>query len=92
MLVVAVDVVVLWQMESSRIHKRPLRKQWPTQKPGPYQEEENVVVVAVVVVILVVHDESGVHMAQVVKVVHLGEGFVGELSLAVEALEQVVTW
>lgn len=57
-------------------------------KTGPYQEEEHVVVVGAV---LIVHAESGVYMAQVVMVIQLSEGLIGQLCFAMEALEQVVT-
>lgn len=56
---------------------------------GCYQEEEHVVVVRAV---LEVHAESSVHVAQMVMVIQLSEGLVGQLCMAVEALEQVVTW
>lgn len=40
--------------------------------------------------ILIVHAESSVYMAQVVIVIQLTEGPVGQLCFAMEALEQVV--
>lgn len=58
-------------------------------KIGCYQEEEHVVVVRAV---LEVHAESSVHVAQVVMVIQLSEGRVGQLCTAVEAFEQVVAW
>lgn len=42
--------------------------------------------------VLKVHSESSVHMAQVVMIVQLSEGLVGQLRLAMEALEYVITW
>lgn len=44
---------------------------------------------AVVRAVLKVHAESGVH---VVMVVQLSKGLVGQLRLAMEALEDVITW
>lgn len=53
------------------------------------QEEENVVVFGGAV--LVVHAEGSVYMAQVVMVIQLREGLIGQLCFAMEALEQMVT-
>lgn len=44
----------------------------------------------VVGAVLEVHAEGGVHVAQVMVVVQLGEGLVGQLSLAVETLKEVI--
>lgn len=38
------------------------------------------------------HAESSVHVAQMVMVVQLSKGLVGQLRLATEALEDVITW
>lgn len=46
----------------------------------------------VVKAVLEMHVESSVHVAQVVMVIQLSEGLVGQLCMAVEALEQVVAW
>lgn len=46
----------------------------------------------VVSAVLIVHAESSVYMAQVVMVIQLREGPVGQLCFAMEALEQVVTY
>lgn len=59
------------------------------KKNGHYQEEEHV---AMVRAVLKVHAESGVHVAQMVMVVELSKGLVGQLRLATEALEDVITW
>lgn len=45
----------------------------------------------VVGAVLIVHAESSVYMAQVVMVIQLSEGLIGQLCFAMEALEQVVT-
>lgn len=58
-------------------------------KNGHYQEEEHV---AMVQAVLKVHAESGVHVAQMVMVAQLSKGLVGQLRLAMEALEDVITW
>lgn len=50
-----------------------------------YQEEEHAVVV--VGVVFKVHVESSIHMAQVMMIVQLSETLIGELGMAVEALE-----
>lgn len=42
--------------------------------------------------VLKVHAESGVHVAQMVMVAQLSKGLVGQLRLAMEALEDVITW
>lgn len=42
--------------------------------------------------VLKVHSESSVHMAQVVMVIQLSKGLIGQLRLAMEALEHVITW
>lgn len=42
-------------------------------------------------VVLVVHVESSVYIAQVVMVIQLREGLIGQLCLAMETLEQMVT-
>lgn len=59
------------------------------KKNGHYQEEEHV---AMVRAVLKVHAESGVHVAQMVMVVQLSKSLVGQLRLATEALEDVITW
>lgn len=41
--------------------------------------------------ILVVHDESSIHVPQVVMVIQLSKGVIRKLLLAMEALEQMVT-
>lgn len=41
--------------------------------------------------VLVVHAEGSVYMAQVVMVIQLREGLIGQLCFAMEALEQMVT-
>lgn len=46
----------------------------------------------VVRAVLEVHAESSVYVAQVVMVIQLSEGLIGQLCMAVEALEQVVAW
>lgn len=42
--------------------------------------------------VLKVHAEGGVHVAQVVMVIQLSKGPVGQLRFAMEALEHVITW
>lgn len=55
-----------------------------------YQEKE--LVVMVVWAVLRVHAERSVHVSQMMMVIQLREGFIGQLSLAMETLEQVVTF
>ena len=55
-----------------------------------YQEEVDVVVV--LGALLEVHDEGGVHVVQCVDVVQLLVRAVRQLRLAMETLEQEVTW
>lgn len=45
----------------------------------------------VVVAVLEVHAESSIHVAQVVMVIQLSEGLIGQLCFAMEALEHMVT-
>ena len=45
-----------------------------------------------VAAVLIVHKEGCVYMAQVVIVIHLSEGRIGKLCIAMETLEHVVTW
>lgn len=54
-----------------------------------YQEEVDVIVV--LGVSLAVHAEGSVYVSQVMVVIQLLEGLVGELSCSMEALPQVVT-
>lgn len=42
--------------------------------------------------VLKVHSEGSIHVAQVVMVIQLSKGLIGQLRLAVEALEHVITW
>lgn len=46
----------------------------------------------VVRTVLKVHSESSVDMAQVVMVIQLIKGLVGQLRFAMEAFEDVITW
>ncbi|TNN65280.1 hypothetical protein EYF80_024434 [Liparis tanakae] len=61
---------------------------WEKQKaPGPYQEEVDVVVW----VLRVVHAEGGVYVADVMEVIELLEGLIGEMGRAVVAHPQPVS-
>lgn len=53
--------------------------------------QEKELVVVVVWAVLRVHAERSIHMSQMMMVVQFREGFIGQLSLAMETLEQVVT-
>lgn len=46
----------------------------------------------VVAAVLKVHSESSIYMAQVMVVVQLSKGLVGQLGFAMETLKQVIAW